>query len=188
MVPMVASAHELAAVRARLTETAAALGCAVPPLGVMIETPAAAASVDLIAPFADFISIGTNDLAQYALAMDRGNPAIAAEVDALHPAVLRLMRLAADAAATAGLPVSVCGGLASDPAAVPILIGLGVRTLSVAPARIPDIKALVRRLDAAACRELAARACAAASAAEVRALELKPATKPRRPAAKGAAR
>jgi phosphocarrier protein FPr/phosphocarrier protein len=187
MVPMVASASEIAAVRAVLIEAAAGLGRAVPPLGVMIETPAAAASVDLIAPYADFVSIGTNDLAQYALAMDRGNPALAAEVDALHPAVLRLIRLTTEAAAPAGLPVSVCGGLASEPAAVPILIGLGVRTLSVAPARIPAIKALVRSLDLAACRDLAARACAAASAAEVRALEPKRPAKPRR-RAKGATR
>jgi phosphocarrier protein FPr/phosphocarrier protein len=186
MAPMVASAAEIAAVRAVLVETAAGLGRAVPPLGVMIETPAAAASVDLIAPHADFVSIGTNDLAQYTLAMDRGNPALAAEVDALHPAVLRLIRLATEAADAAGLPVSVCGGLASDPAAVPILIGLGVRTLSVAPARIPAIKALVRGLDLAGCRDLAVRACAATSAAEVRALEPKGPAKPRR-RAKGAA-
>jgi phosphocarrier protein len=186
MVPMVASAHEITAVRALLADAAAELGRPAPPLGVMVETPAAAASVDLLAPHADFISIGTNDLAQYALAMDRGNPALAAEVDALHPAVLRLIRLAVEAAETASLPVSVCGGLASDPAAVPVLIGLGVRSLSVAPARIPAIKALVRSLELAACRDLAARACAAASAAEVRALEPRTPAKPRR-RAKGAA-
>ncbi|MDB5475642.1 MAG: phosphoenolpyruvate-protein phosphotransferase [Phenylobacterium sp.] len=184
MVPMVASLSELQAVRRSLAGEAAALGCEVPPLGVMIETPAAAATADLIAAAADFLSIGTNDLAQYTLAMDRGHPALAAEVDALHPAVLRLIRMTVAGAAAHGRPVSVCGGLASDAIAAPILIGLGVTTLSVAPARIPAIKALIRGLDASACRELAARACDVASAAEVRALALQP--KPRRRAVKGA--
>jgi phosphocarrier protein FPr/phosphocarrier protein len=136
----------------------------------MIETPAAAVTADLIAAHADFLSIGTNDLAQYALAMDRGNPALAGQVDALHPAVLRLIGLAADGARAHGRPVAVCGGLASDLAAVPILIGLGVTELSAAPAMIPEVKALIRTLDVAACRNLAALACAEASAAAVRGL------------------
>jgi phosphocarrier protein FPr/phosphocarrier protein len=182
MIPMVASVGEIEAVRALLTDAATALGKPVPPLGVMIETPAAAATADLIAPHVDFVSLGTNDLAQYALAMDRGNPALAAEVDALHPAVLRLIRMAAEGAA--GLPIGVCGGLASDPAAVPILIGLGATELSVTPARVAATKAELRALDLAACRELAARACAQGSAAEVRALKLAPA--PTRRARKGA--
>lgn len=184
MIPMVASVAELEAVRRLLDDLSAELGRKAPPLGVMIETPAAAATADLIAAQADFVSIGTNDLAQYTLAMDRGNPALAAEVDALHPAVLRLIRLAAEGARQAGRPVSVCGGLASDPVAAPILIGLGVDELSVAPARVPTIKALIRTLDAAACRELAARACDQASAAEVRSLS--PAPKPQNRASKEA--
>lgn len=180
MVPMVASAAEIEAVRALLADAAAALGKPLPPLGVMIETPAAAATTDLIAPHVQFVSIGTNDLAQYALAMDRGNPALAAQVDALHPAVLRLIRMAA--AGAAGLPVGVCGALASDPAAVPILIGLGATELSVTPARVAATKAELRALDLAACRDLAERACAQPSAVAVRALELgpAPARRPRR--------
>lgn len=174
MVPMVASVAELAAVRAILRAEADALGRPAPPLGVMVETPAAAASVDLLAGVAEFISLGTNDLAQYALAMDRGNPAVAAEVDALHPAVLRLIRLACEAAASAGLPVSVCGGLASDPQAAPILIGLGAHTLSAAPAAIPTLKAALAGFDLAAAKDLATRACRQTSAAEVRALSPKP--------------
>jgi phosphocarrier protein FPr/phosphocarrier protein len=186
MLPMVASVGEIQAVRALLSDAAAALGRPLPPLGVMVETPAAAATTDLIAPHVDFISVGTNDLAQYVLAMDRGNPALAAEVDALHPAVLRLIRMAAQGAG--GLPVGVCGGLASDPAAVPILIGLGVTELSVTPARVAATKAELRALDLTACRELATRACAQASAAEVRALGLasRPASRPARRARKGA--
>jgi phosphocarrier protein FPr/phosphocarrier protein len=102
--------------------------------------------------------------------MDRGNPALAAEVDALHPAVLRLIRMTVAGAAERGRMVGVCGGLASDSAAVPILIGLGVHELSVTPARVPAIKAQVRGLTLPECQALAARACEQTSAAEVRAL------------------
>jgi phosphocarrier protein FPr/phosphocarrier protein len=175
MVPMVTGVAELAAVR----RAAASAGAGAIELGAMIETPAAAATTDLIAAEAQFLSIGTNDLAQYVLAMDRGNPALAAEVDALHPAVLRLIRTAVEGAQAHKRPVAVCGGLAADLAAVPILIGLGVTELSVPPASVPAVKALVRTLDAGACRTLAVQACDATSAAEVRALKLA-AAKPRR--------
>ena len=169
MVPMVASVAELVAVRALLDAAAADLGRAAPTqLGVMVETPAAAATADLIAETADFISIGTNDLTQYALAMDRGNPALASEVDGMHPAILRLIRLAAEGAARFDRPVSVCGGLASDPAAVAILVGLGVGELSVTPSRVAATKALIRTLDMTACRTLAMLACDLTSAAAVR--------------------
>jgi phosphoenolpyruvate-protein phosphotransferase len=173
MIPMVASLAELLAVRAMVDEVRSELGHeGRVPLGVMIETPAAAVTADLIAAHADFLSIGTNDLAQYALAMDRGNPALAGQIDALHPAVLRLIGLAADGGRAKGRPVAVCGGLASDLAAVPILIGLGVTELSAAPAMIPEVKGLIRTLDVAACRSLAALACAEASAAAVRGLTI----------------
>jgi multiphosphoryl transfer protein len=138
----------------------------------MIETPAAAVTADLLAAEADFLSIGTNDLAQYALAMDRTNPRFAADVDALHPAVLRLIGDAAAGAARHGRPLAVCGSVASDIAAAPILIGLGVVELSAGPAIVPELKASIRSLTLAQCRELAARAVNLASAAEVRALEL----------------
>ena len=174
MIPMVSSLAELRAVR-RLAEAAAReIGRADPfQLGVMIETPAAAVTADLMAAEADFLSIGTNDLSQYTLAMDRTDPALAAEVDALHPAVLRLIRLTVEGAAVHGRTVGVCGGLASDLTAVPILIGLGVTELSAAPAAAPELKALIRTLTLDACRDLADRACALASAGEVRALQLR---------------
>ncbi|MEH6665776.1 MAG: phosphoenolpyruvate--protein phosphotransferase, partial [Brevundimonas sp.] len=171
MVPMVASPDELAAVRRMLEEARRDLGVATPvQLGVMIETPAAAVTADLIAEEADFLSIGTNDLTQYVLARDRGNPAVAAGIDGLHPAVLRLIRQTCEAGAAKGRWVGVCGGRAGDMAAAPILVGLGVTELSASPAVLPDLKALLRGLTLEACRDLAARALACASVDEVRAL------------------
>ena len=136
----------------------------------MIETPAAAMVADQLAREADFLSIGTNDLTQYALAMDRGHPELAAEVDGLDPAVLRLIRQTCQGGASQGLPTSVCGGLAGDPVAIPILIGLGVNKLSMTPAAIPEAKAMIRTLSASACRNLAEAALAETSADAVRAL------------------
>ncbi|HZZ88129.1 MAG TPA: phosphoenolpyruvate--protein phosphotransferase [Caulobacteraceae bacterium] len=172
MLPMVVGLAEVRAVRAVLVELAAELGVVAPKLGVMVETPAAAILADVLAAEADFLSIGTNDLAQYTLAMDRTNPRLAAQVDALHPAVLRLVQAAAGGGARHRRPVSVCGGLASEIAAAPILIGLGATELSAAPAAVPELKAAIRALTLAQCRDLAERALAQASAAEVRALRL----------------
>jgi phosphocarrier protein FPr/phosphocarrier protein len=123
----------------------------------MIETPAAAVTADLIAAEADFLSIGTNDLTQYVLAMDRGNPELAARIDALHPAVLRMIAQTCAGAAKHHRWVGVCGGAASDLSAVPILLGLGVTELSATAAAVPEVKALVRALDLATCRALAAQ-------------------------------
>jgi len=170
MVPMVTGIEEMIAVRAMLDRLRDADGLPPVPLGAMIETPAAAATADLIAAHADFLSIGSNDLTQYVLAMDRGNPALAAGLDGLHPAVLRLIGMTCDGAATHGVPVSVCGGLAADPLAAPILIGLGVRTLSVPPGRVPATKALVATLTLPAVQALATAALAAPGAGAVRAL------------------
>ena len=171
MVPMVASLAELVAVKAMIAEVRAELGVTrLIPIGVMVETPAAAVTCDLICAEAEFISLGTNDLAQYALAMDRGNPLLAAEVDGLHPAVLRLIGQAAEGARARGRAVSVCGGLASDLTAAPILIGLGAASLSASPAIIPELKALVRTLTMDGCKALAAQALAQTSAGAVRAL------------------
>jgi len=168
MVPMIAGVDELAAVRAALERVAAAEGVDVPPLGVMVETPAAALIADRLAAAADFLSIGSNDLTQYALAMDRGNPAVTAAADGLHPAVLRLIALTCEGAGTT--PVGVCGGLAADPLAVPILVGLGVRSLSVPPARVAATRAAVSRLRLGAARDLARAALGCGSGAAVRAL------------------
>jgi phosphoenolpyruvate-protein kinase (PTS system EI component) len=126
-------------------------------------------TADLLARKASFLSIGSNDLTQYALAMDRGNAAVAAGVDGLHPAVLRLIARTCDDARRHNTLVAVCGGLAADPLAVPILLGLGVRELSVPPARIPATKAIVAQLTLNACETLASEALTLDSAAAVRA-------------------
>jgi phosphocarrier protein FPr len=123
---------------------------------------------DVLAREVDFFSIGTNDLTQYTLAMDRTHPTVAAQADGLHPAVLRLIGRTADAAHAAGKWVGVCGELGADPLAVPILVGLGVDELSVSVPAIPTVKAQIRTLSLAECRERAERALACATAAEVR--------------------
>ncbi|WP_426011012.1 phosphoenolpyruvate--protein phosphotransferase [Caulobacter sp. DWR2-3-1b2] len=159
MIPMIASLDELRAVRALLDETKREMGITERvQLGVMIETPAAAITADLLAAEADFLSIGTNDLTQYVLAMDRGNPELAARIDALHPAVLRMIAQTCAGAAKHHCWVGVCGGLASDLVAVPVLLGLGVTELSATAATVPEVKALVRILDISACQALARQA------------------------------
>jgi phosphoenolpyruvate-protein kinase (PTS system EI component) len=136
----------------------------------MIETPAAALIADRLAPLVDFFSIGSNDLVQYSLAVDRNNPTVAALADPFHPAVLRLFRLVIEAAHAAGRWVGICGELAAEPLAVPLLVGLGFDELSIGPAAIPTIKAAIRRLSAAACQQLAEATLAQATAADVRRL------------------
>jgi multiphosphoryl transfer protein len=171
MLPMIIDRDELSAVRAMLDEARHQLGRTEPvQLGVMIETPSAAMLADQIAGEADFLSVGTNDLTQYALACDRTNAAVSAKIDALHPAVLRLIGQAAQGAAVHGRWTGVCGGLASDPLAAPVLIGLGVTELSATPAMVPTLKAAVRRLDMQTCTGLARRALDATSPAQVRAI------------------
>jgi len=159
MVPMIASLDELRAVRAVLEEAKRELQITERvELGVMIETPAAAVTADLLAAEADFLSVGTNDLTQYVLAMDRGNPELAARIDALHPAVLRMIAQTCAGAARHHRWVGVCGGLASDLVAVPVLVGLGVTELSATAATVPEVKALVRALNVEACQALARQA------------------------------
>jgi phosphocarrier protein FPr/phosphocarrier protein len=171
MVPMVADLAELRAVRALLDEEKVNLGVdAVVELGVMVETPAAAVSADILASEADFLSVGTNDLTQYVLAMDRGNPELAARIDALHPAVLRMIAETCRGAALHGRWVGVCGGLASDALGAAILIGLGVTELSATVAAIPAVKAQVRTLTLAKCEALAEQALQQTSPQAVRAL------------------
>lgn len=171
MAPMIASVAELRSVRAAVDRAAAALGYqARISLGVMVETPAAAITADLLSAECDFLSIGTNDLTQYVLAMDRGNPAVAAEVDAMHPAVLRMIAETCRRAEAAGRWVGLCGGLASDPLALPMLVGLGVSELSCVPGFVAEAKQIVRGLTMAAVRAHADAALACTSAAEVRAL------------------
>ncbi|MBO9696808.1 MAG: phosphoenolpyruvate--protein phosphotransferase [Sphingopyxis sp.] len=171
MIPMVASVDELRQVRALVDRLRGEKGIATPvEVGVMVETPAAAMTADLLAAEADFLSIGTNDLTQYVLAMDRGNPAVAAGVDAMHPAVLRLIGETCRLAAIHGRWVGVCGGLASDPAALPILVGLGIAELSAVPGFVAEAKQIVRGLTLVEARAHAELALQCKSAAEVRAL------------------
>ncbi len=170
MFPMVSTLQELRDAKAILAEEAARLGVAPIRAGIMVEVPAAAVMAAQFAREADFFSIGTNDLTQYTLAMDRGHPKLAPQVDGLSPGVLHLIAQTVHGAHSAGRKVGVCGGIASDPAGVPILVGLGVDELSVSLPAIPGIKAQIRGLRRDACRELAEKALAAESAAEVRAL------------------
>lgn len=170
MAPMIARVEELRAVREVLVAEAEALGVAVPQLGVMVETPAAAVMADRLAAECDFLSIGTNDLTQYTLAMDRGNPAVAGGLDGLDPAILRLIAQTCAGAARFGKWVGVCGGLASDPLAVPLLVGLGVEELSAAPGQVAEVKATLAAVTDARCAELARAALEVAGADEVRVL------------------
>lgn len=170
MLPMVSDLTEIRATRTVLDRLVREMGITERvELGVMIETPSAAVLADQLAQEADFFSVGTNDLTQYALCMDRVNPALAARLDGLHPAVLRLMALAAQGAARHGRWLGVCGAMASDPIAVPLLIGLGVTELSASPAVIAEVKAVVRRLSLAECRDAAQTALQLTSAEAIRA-------------------
>lgn len=170
MFPMVATIDEWRAARRVLQEEQERLGAAPIEVGIMVEVPSAAVMAEQFAREADFFSIGTNDLTQYVLAMDRGHPRLAASVDGLSPAVLSLVDMTARAAKVHGRWTSVCGGLASDPQAVPLLIGLGVDELSVSVPAIPAVKAQIRRLRLSECRRLAAAALGCSTATAVRAL------------------
>ena len=171
MLPMIVEADEILAVKALVTREAADLGVSsAVQIGIMVETPAAALSSGRLAMHADFLSVGTNDLSQYVLAMDRGNAALASRVDSFHPAVLRAIQLTAEGAERNDRWLGICGGLASDFRAAPLLVGLGCDELSSVPAAIPKIKQTLGRWSLSQCRDLAAKALALASASEVRKL------------------
>ncbi len=141
-----------------------------PPVGIMVEVPAAISLLPTWASRLDFVSIGSNDLSQYLLALDRNNPRVAAAYDHLHPAVLReIARIAASAKAS-GLPLSLCGEMASDPAAVVVLAGLGIHTLSMSASKIPRIKWLLRSLSARDAADLAQQALTGEHADDIRAV------------------
>ncbi|MFR0691701.1 phosphoenolpyruvate--protein phosphotransferase [Enterobacterales bacterium AE_CKDN230030158-1A_HGKHYDSX7] len=169
LLPMVSEVDELIAIRQRLEQLTRELGIEqAPELGVMIEVPSAALLADQLAEHADFLSIGTNDLSQYTLAMDRCHAGLAARIDALHPALLRMIDQTCRGAARHGRWVGVCGALASEAIATPVLIGLGVRELSVSPGLVGEIKARVRQLDLSDCRERSQALLALGSARAVR--------------------
>jgi phosphotransferase system enzyme I (PtsI) len=141
----------------RLRRRGVHLGDKLPDLGAMIETPGAALAADAIALEADFFAIGTNDLAMYTLAVDRAEAEVSHLYDPLHPAVLRLMQFATEAALRLRMPVSVCGEMAGNPRLVPLLLGLGIRTLSMNASAIPRVKQAVRSLDIGDCARFARR-------------------------------
>lgn len=156
MFPMVTTVEEVEEARKMLDEEIKSLKITAPvEVGIMIEVPAAAVTADILAPYVDFFSVGTNDLTQYTMAADRGNGLLAHQSDGLHPAVLRMIQKTVEGAAKSGKWVGVCGAMAGEEAAVPVLIGLGVQELSAAPAVIPAVKAQVRRLSFERCRDLA---------------------------------
>ena len=136
-------------------------------VGMMVEVPSAAITARVFAAECDFFSIGTNDLTQYTLAVDRGNERVAHLYDSLHPAVLQLIAMTLTAANEAGIPVSVCGEMATNPLAVPILVGLGIEELSGTPAAIPVVKEIIRALDSGEIEADARAALVARTASEV---------------------
>jgi len=164
LLPLVTTVEEIREVRRILRDEASALRAAGTPcnpevpVGAMIETPAAAMTADHLAGEADFLSIGTNDLIQYALAVDRGNPSVSAMYDPLHPAVLRMLRFVVRAGRARGVPVSLCGEMAAVPELIPALIGLGLRELSCPPRAVPRVREAIRATDlASASREIEER-------------------------------
>jgi phosphoenolpyruvate-protein phosphotransferase (PTS system enzyme I) len=171
MIPLVTRLDEVERTRELMQEEAARLekaGIAAAksvPLGVMVETPAAAVLADRLAEISDFLSVGTNDLTQYTLVVDRGNARLADRFTPHDPSVLRLLKLVAEAARAAGKPASVCGEMASEPLSAFLLLGLGYDTLSVAPPALPFIKWLIRQVTTAQARSAADAALAARSAA-----------------------
>jgi multiphosphoryl transfer protein len=169
MFPMVAAIEEVRAARQMLMEEAGARAGQVK-VGAMIEVPSAALIAEPLAREVDFFSIGTNDLTQYTLAMDRGHPKLAKQADGLHPAVLRLIAMTVEGAHQHGKWVGVCGGIAADPMAVPVLVGLGVDELSVSVPAIGSVKAQLARFTTDEAKKLAARVLQLGTAAEVRAL------------------
>jgi phosphoenolpyruvate-protein phosphotransferase (PTS system enzyme I) len=156
MFPFVTSVGEVHDAQRLLRDAAAELGIERRvPVGVMIEVPGAAVAADLLAPEVDFFTIGTNDLIQYTLAVDRNDDRVSEFYEPLHPAILRLLRVVRRAAARQRIPVSVCGEMASDPALLGLLIGLGLTSFSMTPAALPTAREVVRDIDAEQARRLA---------------------------------
>lgn len=178
MFPMISGVTELRAAQqvcAQVRGELASEGIAFDPqlpVGCMIETPSAAVTTDHLAEHADFFSLGTNDLTQYAFAADRANPHLVGLYHPLHPALLRLLKLSIDAAHGAGRPIAMCGDMASDPAMTWVLLGLGLRDLSMPARYIPAVKSLIRKTDLADVRHLFTQVAALVSEIEVETLVL----------------
>jgi phosphoenolpyruvate-protein kinase (PTS system EI component) len=165
LIPMVGATAEIAAVRTAVTEVAAELGASLPRLGIMVELAATAAAAEIFASEVDFFSIGTNDLTGQVLGLTRLDPSAGPRL-AADPRVLGLIGHVVDAAAAAGISVSVCGDAAADPVVLPLLLGLGVRVVSVPAATVSQVRDWIGALDASACAALAAEALAVSSAPE----------------------
>jgi len=178
MIPMVTSIDEVHAVRKMLDELHSELAregrapAALPEMGIMVEIPAAAITLDTMLSVSDFVSVGTNDLIQYLLAVDRVNQHVAHMYDTYHPAVLRVLHLIVQTAHKKGKLVSVCGEMASDPKSTGLLVGLGVDTLSVTPRMFLKVKHTLRALDFSACSKIAQQALSLPSCEEIRKLIL----------------
>jgi phosphoenolpyruvate-protein phosphotransferase len=170
MFPMISTLEDLEAAKTMAAEVRWEVGADLVDIGIMIEVPSAVLMAEEFAQEVDFFSIGTNDLTQYTLAMDRLHPMLGKQADGLHPAVLRMVDRTVQAATAAGKWVGVCGGIAGDPKGAAILVGLGVAELSVAIPSIAAVKAQMRRLSLAKARALAQQALVCRTAAEVRAL------------------
>ena len=176
LIPVVAGVDDVREVRALVRQTQRELSAEgrrfhpAVPLGAMIEVPSAALTAGALAREVDFLSLGTNDLVQYVLAADREDESVAPYYQPLHPAVLRLVRLVAEAAHGAGRELTICGEMAGDPLHTELLLGLGLESMSVAPGEMLAVKGAIRRTHLGAARELAARALELASSAEVEAL------------------
>jgi phosphotransferase system enzyme I (PtsI) len=173
MAPMVSRLDEVRALRSAFAEVAAELDREGVPrgrsfkVGIMVEVPAAALIADQLAREVDFFAIGTNDLIQYALAVDRNNRQVARLYEPLHPAILRMLRSVVDSGRGAGIPVSLCGEMAADVRYLPLLVGLGLRRYSVHPRSVSKLRRAVASIDSTAMAEVAARSCDAGSADEV---------------------
>jgi phosphotransferase system enzyme I (PtsI) len=176
MFPMISGVEELRRAKAVFRDVEAELAReGVRPaepvrLGAMIEIPSAAVVADELASEADFFSVGTNDLVQYLLAVDRGNQRVASLYDPCHPAVVRTLMAVFAAAQRRGIPAAVCGELGGDPLWAPLLIGLGVHELSMTPAALPEARFVLRHSSSAELRALAAAVVASADAGRTRAL------------------
>jgi len=171
MFPMIATLDEMRSVKGLVEEERAKLPDADPvELGIMVEVPSTAILARQFAREVSFFSIGTNDLTQYTLAVDRTNEKVAQLYDPFHPAVLRLVREVIEAGHRSGIWVGLCGEMGADPLAVPLLLGLGLDELSVNPGSVPEVKKIIVSLRFEQCRKLAADAMALGSADEIRAL------------------
>ena len=167
MFPLVTGVDEVRQAKGMLADVSGELGLPAPAVGAMVEVPAAAVAADLLAPEVDFLTIGTNDLIQYCLAVDRTDDRMSEFYEPLHPSVLRLIRMVRRAARRHRIPVSLCGEMASDPALLGLLVGLGLTEFSMTPAAIPMARQAIRDMRADQARVLASHALTLATAEEI---------------------